>query len=100
MTVIVSRLLHGACVAAVLAILFAVCSTSASEPAKPGRQAGGGAPQAGGGAHATSSFRFPTVPPEHKHVRALLENALRYAAPANKMIDPVSGYPFEGWNQD
>ena len=37
---------------------------------------------------------------EHPHVRALLENGLRYASPANKMIDPVSGYPFEGWNQD
>ena len=43
---------------------------------------------------------FPTVPPDHKHARALLENAMRYAAPATRMIDPVSGYPFEGWNQD
>ncbi len=43
---------------------------------------------------------FPTVPAEHKHARALLENALSLFAPANKMIDPASGYPFEGWNQD
>src|SRR5205823_3262508 len=42
----------------------------------------------------------PTVPPEHAHVRALLENALRYAAPENRMTDPVSGYPFEGFNHD
>jgi hypothetical protein len=33
-------------------------------------------------------------------VRALLENALRYASPGSRMIDPVSGYPLEGWNQD
>ena len=47
-----------------------------------------------------TASRFPTVPAEHPHARALLENALRYVAPANKMVDPVSGYPFEGWNQD
>lgn len=44
--------------------------------------------------------RFPTVPAEHRHARALLANAMHYLAPANKMIDPVSGYPFEGWNHD
>jgi hypothetical protein len=47
-----------------------------------------------------SPSRFPTVPPEHRHARALLENAMRYVAPATGMIDPASGYPFEGWNQD
>ncbi|HTK73932.1 MAG TPA: hypothetical protein VL371_01675, partial [Gemmataceae bacterium] len=46
------------------------------------------------------TFRFPTVPAHHKHVRALLENAMRYATPENKITDPVSGYPYEGWNQD
>ena len=25
---------------------------------------------------------------------------MRYLAPANKLIDPASGYPFEGWNHD
>src|SRR4051812_36767015 len=43
---------------------------------------------------------YPSVPAEHRHVRMLLENALRYVAPENRMVDPVSGYPFEGWNQD
>jgi hypothetical protein len=38
--------------------------------------------------------------PDRPHARALLENALRYASPANKLVDPVSGYPCEGWNQD
>jgi hypothetical protein len=49
---------------------------------------------------AATPVQFPTVPPEHPNVRALLENALRYAAAENRMTDPVSGYPFEGWNQD
>ena len=47
-----------------------------------------------------ASFRFPTVPPEHGHVRALLENALRYVRPAAGLFDEVSGYPVEGWNRD
>ena len=47
-----------------------------------------------------ASFRFPTVPPEHEHVRALLDNALRYVDPAAGLFDKVSGYPVEGWNQD
>ena len=47
-----------------------------------------------------TSFRFPTVPPEHEHVRALLDNALRYVDPAAGLFDKVSGYPVEGWNQD
>jgi hypothetical protein len=45
-------------------------------------------------------FRFPTVPAAHTHARELLANALRYADPANKLSDPASGYPFEGWNQE
>ncbi len=45
-------------------------------------------------------FRFPTVPAQHKHTRALLENALRYINPRHGMIDKVSGYPLEGWNHD
>jgi hypothetical protein len=40
------------------------------------------------------------VPAEHRHARELLENALRYVDPIHKMVDPVSGYPFEGWNHD
>ncbi len=47
-----------------------------------------------------ASFRFPTVPPEHEHVRALLDNALRYVDSAAGLFDKVSGYPVEGWNQD
>src|SRR4051794_35298175 len=44
--------------------------------------------------------RFPTIPAEHKHVRALAENAMQYVAPQNGIIDSASGYPVEGWNQD
>ncbi len=44
--------------------------------------------------------RFPAIPRQHRHATLLLENALRYVEAGNKMVDPVSGYPFEGWNQD
>jgi hypothetical protein len=44
--------------------------------------------------------RFPTIPAGHTHAHALLENAMRYVAPANGAVDAVSGYPFEGWNHD
>jgi hypothetical protein len=47
-----------------------------------------------------AEFRFPTVPANHTHIRQLLANALRYADPANKLSDPVSGYPYEGWNHE
>lgn len=43
---------------------------------------------------------FPTIPSEHKHTRALLENAMRYFAPDSQTIDPASGYLVEGWNND
>jgi hypothetical protein len=46
------------------------------------------------------SCRFPTVRPEHRHVQALLSNAMRYIAPKTGIVDAASGYPFEGWNQD
>ena len=36
----------------------------------------------------------------HEQARKLLDNALRYVDPAQKLVDPVSGYPVEGWNQD
>ena len=47
-----------------------------------------------------SAYRFPTVFPEHRHLRLLLENALRYASPEHHLIDSSSGYPVEGWNHD
>jgi hypothetical protein len=49
---------------------------------------------------ADASCRFPTVRPEDRRVRELLANAMSYIAPDNGMIDPASGYPVEGWNQD
>jgi hypothetical protein len=47
-----------------------------------------------------ASCNFPTVRPEHRHVRKLLANAMRYVAPENGMINAASGYPVEGWNHD
>lgn len=48
----------------------------------------------------TKAGRFPTIPVEHCRTRALLDNSMRFLDPANKMVDPASGYPFEGWNHD
>lgn len=55
---------------------------------------------AASGQDPATTSRFPTIPAEHSHARMLLDNAMGYASPANKIVDPVSGYPFEGWNQD
>jgi hypothetical protein len=49
---------------------------------------------------AEAASHFPTVRPQDRHVRELLANAMRNVAPENRMVDTVSGYPFEGWNQD
>jgi hypothetical protein len=84
MAVMASRLLRGACAVGVTALLV-ISTTPAGEQEPP---------------MPAAPFQCPTVPPDHKHVRALLDNALRYAAPGNKMTDPVSGYPYEGWNHD
>lgn len=51
-------------------------------------------------AAAEPGFRLPTIPAEHRHAAALLANALSYLGPENRIIDPESGYPYEGWNQD
>lgn len=47
-----------------------------------------------------AGFRFPTVPDAHRHAEGLLANALNYLGPENRIMDPNSGYPYEGWNQD
>jgi hypothetical protein len=73
-------------VAACVAVAAAAIGLSADQPAQP---APGPAP-----------VHFPTIPAEHEHARALLENALALFAPAHKMVDPASGYPLEGWNHD
>jgi hypothetical protein len=72
--------------AACLAFATSSGNTPAAEPTKstPGDPA----------------VRFPTVVSQHKHVRALLENALQYIAPRNGLIDPKSHYLVEGWNDD
>jgi hypothetical protein len=43
---------------------------------------------------------FPKVSPGHTHIRLLLENAFQYVNPVHGIVDPVSGYPAEGWNQE
>ena len=48
----------------------------------------------------SESFNFPLVNPGHENMQRLLANAMGYIKPANGLIDSVSGYPVEGWNQD
>jgi hypothetical protein len=44
--------------------------------------------------------RLPTIAENHSHVRALIDNAMRYVDPKHGTIDPFSGYPVEGWNDE
>ncbi len=53
----------------------------------------------GCGVHQESP-QVPNVQANHIHAAQLVENALLYTDPAHGLIDPVSGYPVEGWNQD
>jgi len=45
-------------------------------------------------------FHFQNVNSEHRYMNAMLANAMLYVKPENKMMDPLSGYPVEGWNHD
>ncbi len=45
-------------------------------------------------------FNYPNVPRGHPHMRLLLDNAFQYVNPVHGIVDPASGYPVEGWNQD
>ena len=46
------------------------------------------------------AFHYPKVSASHQHMRLLLDNALQYVNPAHGIVDPRSGYPSEGWNQE
>ncbi len=51
--------------------------------------------------HASSAeFTFPLVNPQHENMQRLLINAMGYLKPEHGLVEPVSGYPVEGWNQD
>jgi len=52
------------------------------------------------GAQGQSGSADPNVPHGHPHMRRLLDNAFQYVNPAHGIIDPLSGYPVEGWNQE
>jgi len=47
-----------------------------------------------------SASEYPNVLPNHRHLRLLLDNAFNYVNPAHGIVDPASGYPAEGWNQE
>jgi hypothetical protein len=48
----------------------------------------------------SSGFHFPLVNPQHKNMQRLLVNAMGYLKPEHGLVDPISGYPVEGWNQE
>jgi len=57
-------------------------------------------PDTGQSAKNNRGFEFPNIPSSHNHMRLLLENAFQYVDPVHGIVDPVSGYPSEGWNQE
>ncbi len=73
---------------AVLAIL-ALCGCNPSNPDSLAKEDG-----------SSADFRLNSPPQKHHHMRRLVENAFAYLDPRHGMIDPQSGYPLEGWNQD
>ncbi len=48
----------------------------------------------------SAGFNFPLVNPHHENMQRLLINAMGYLKPEQALVDPVSGYPVEGWNQE
>ena len=46
------------------------------------------------------AVKVARVAPEDTHAQKLVANAFRFIDPAHGLIDPASGYPAEGWNQD
>jgi hypothetical protein len=46
------------------------------------------------------AFNFPLMRESDGHMRKLVENCFAYVRPENGIIDPASGYPYEGWNQE
>jgi hypothetical protein len=73
-------------------LMLALCSLT---PLSLGQKTDSGQPM-----KSRREFNFPKVPSAHKHMRFLLENAFQYVDPVHGIVDPVSGYPPEGWNQE
>ena len=47
-----------------------------------------------------NGFHFTNMPGSHRHMALLLANAFQYVNPVHGIVDPASGYPAEGWNQE
>jgi hypothetical protein len=47
-----------------------------------------------------NGFHFSNMPGSHRHMALLLANAFQYVDPVHGIVDPASGYPAEGWNQE
>ena len=74
---------RGRLAASGLALVFAF------SPKPAGLISPGVAVEPDGRGSAEPACRFPTVPPEYRHVRALLTSAIKYIAPENAMIDEI-----------
>ena len=48
----------------------------------------------------SNGFNFPLINPQHENLQWLLVNAMGYLKPEHGLVDPASGYPVEGWNQE
>jgi hypothetical protein len=48
----------------------------------------------------SGAFNFPLMQKHVGHLRLLVENCFGYVRPQTGIIDPASGYPCEGWNQE
>lgn len=82
---------------AVLALTFSGCSDSDQDTSSRSKAVAGNRSE---DTPTKGSFAFPRVDPKHRRMTALMENAFGYMSPDHGMIDPVSGYPVEGWNHD
>ena len=78
-----------------LVVIVLMLAGSSVTPPSIGEQPDTGQPM-----KSRREFNFPKVPSSHKHMRLLLENAFQYVDPVHGIVDPVSGYPAEGWNQE
>jgi hypothetical protein len=77
-----------------LAVMVLMLAAAGVVPASSDKNPSTGQPMS------SSEFNYPKVPANHQHMRLLLDNAFHYLNPAHGIVEPLSGYPAEGWNQE
>lgn len=90
------RSLYGASARSFLGVMVLMLAATFAIASPPPDDA---APRAGAPS-INPTYEYPNVSPDHRYMRLLLENAFQYLNPAHEIIDPSSGYPVEGWNQE